>query len=397
MQNEKEIVGGSCTESVSVFADFFLDAGNIGALVCWEHGNRLTPVHTIERKRAMHQTLRRGGFTLIELLVVIAIIGTLVALLLPAVQKAREAANRVKCANNLKQIGLALHSYHDVEHEFPPSLNNNFQVYWHWSWLARILPYLEQDNLYHQANDFAHNTSLPVHWPYPKPDGTWGYAHWSPWGGYPFGMHEPGPNPALSVVVPLFQCPSETEPRQAWVTVHNGDKVLMAQTDYLGVNGTNYKTIDGMLAGNHYVRLTDVTDGTSNTVMVGERGASESLEYGVWFAGCGQVDRSLPPGDEQRGSADVVLGVRELNSQQNGYSDLDACPAGPYHFRAAGHIKDSKGNINRSCDQFHFWSWHPGGANFLWTDGSVRFVSYGADQVMDALGTYAGGEVVDVP
>src|SRR5205085_12565409 len=123
---------------------------------------------------------RRRGFTLIELLVVIAIIGVLIGLLLPAVQKVRETANRAKCANNMKQQGLALHHYHDSKKTFPEALNNRFQIYWHWSWLAKILPYVEQGNLYDQAVPFASNRSITVTW-----NRTPWHAHWSPWGGWP--------------------------------------------------------------------------------------------------------------------------------------------------------------------------------------------------------------------
>jgi prepilin-type N-terminal cleavage/methylation domain-containing protein/prepilin-type processing-associated H-X9-DG protein len=132
-------------------------------------------------------------------------------------------------------------------------------------------------------------------------------------------------------------------------------------------------------------------------VAVGERGGTQSLTYGVWFAGCGQLDQSLPPGDDQRGSADVVLGVRELNSQQNSFEEIDRCPPGPYNFQPPGRIKDSTGNINPDCDLFHFWSRHMGGANFLLADGSVHFFAYSADNVMDKMGTYAGGELFDLP
>src|SRR5215467_13165788 len=117
---------------------------------------------------SLTRTSPRSGFTLVELLVVIAIIGVLISLLLPAVQKVREAANRTQCLNNCKQMGLALHNYHDTFKRFPPALDNaiypaaytaNFNPPWtggtgytpYWSWMAYIMPFIEQDNLWNQA------------------------------------------------------------------------------------------------------------------------------------------------------------------------------------------------------------------------------------------------------
>ena len=124
------------------------------------------------------------------------------------------------------------------------------------------------------------------------------------------------------------------------------------------------------------VRLTDISDGTSNTIAIGERPPSADLYFGWWYAGVGQLGN---------GDADTHLGVRGLNERVAG----STCPVGSYHF-AAGRVRDQ-------CDMFHFWSLHPGGANFAFADGSVRFLSYSADSVMPALSTRAGGETASVP
>jgi prepilin-type N-terminal cleavage/methylation domain-containing protein/prepilin-type processing-associated H-X9-DG protein len=346
----------------------------------------------------MVRSTRRGGFTLIELLVVMAIIAVVIGLLLPAVQKVREAGLRIKCANNLKQQGLALHMYHDINKCFPPALDNRFYVHWHWSWLAQTLPYIEQDVLYREADSWANNTSIPVHWPYPVPNGTDGYAHWSPWGGWVFGLDQPGPNPSLAHVLDMYICPSDPNPHLIKMTLPNGSPLVMATTHYLAVNGNDYKKQDGIFTSNWPVRMLMITDGTSHTLMVGERGQSvQAPAFGYGFGGCGQSDFSLPPGDEQRGSADAALGVRELNSQQNGDPAMDQCPPGPYHFTPRGLIKDPNGVVQPQCDEFHFWSLHTAGANFLYADGSVHFLTYGADGVLPAMSTFAGQEIFEMP
>jgi len=257
------------------------------------------------------QTTRRG-FTLIELLVVIAIIGVLIALLLPAVQKARDAAIRTQCANNIKQIGLALHQYHDVEESLPPATVGQFNPKWHWSWMARILPYIEEYNLYEMAVAFASDKSLDETYA-----GLPGFASWSPWGGYLWNITYPE-NPATGAVVRTYRCPADTNaPIAEEFTPYNGQKLLQGFTDYQGVTGTDYFKQDGVLVVTKGIHLRDIADGTSSTLMVGERATTKDLSYGAWFAGCGQFDSRLPPDDSQRGSGDVVLGMRELNSQQN--------------------------------------------------------------------------------
>jgi prepilin-type processing-associated H-X9-DG protein len=176
----------------------------------------------------------------------------------------------------------------------------------------------------------------------------------------------------------------------------------LAGTNYLGVSGTNAETRDGLFMADTKLRFTDINDGTSNTIMVGERGFRkgalanidntenmDNLRFGNWFCAPGQ----------RNGSAGVVLGTREIN-YGSGTSKLAwerDCPPGPYHFQPPGQILDATGKIREECDMFHFWSWHTGGANFLYADGSVHFLPYTVDSILPALGTRSGGEAVSPP
>ena len=315
------------------------------------------------------------AFTLIELLVVIAIIGVLIALLLPAVQKVRDAANRTVCTNNLKQIGLALHMVHDTDGKFPPAYHQTFarpfvpyaaDLHEGMSWMGHLLPFIEQTALAQKVEAaFASQ-------------GTAGrYAQGAP--------HRE----IYGTVIPTFKCPSDT---RQYVTFHQLLLGQVALTGYLGVNGTNLRTEDGVLYWNSAVRLADITNGLSSTLLAGERPPNYNLDFGWWYNGTGQWDNSLNPTQmHHSGSCAVTLGLAEINIKGNGGSSpaLLHCPDGPYAF--------GPGSIDNACDQFHFWSLHAGGSNFLLCDGSVHFYGYAAAPVLTAMATRAGGESVEVP
>src|SRR5260370_36086054 len=193
----------------------------------------------------------RRAFTLIELLVVIAIIGTLVALLLPAVQKVRESANRMSCQNNLKQIGLALHNYHEARRCFPPGYfasapysDGATDTTPGWGWGAFLLPYLEQDNLFRRLN-----------------------------------LNQPVPNSSgIQTMIPLYLCPSDLAPPGAFPVPDGFGNPLCsaAPSSYAACTGgdesdTTGPAGRGVFYRNSQTRIAEITDGTSSTIPIGER------------------------------------------------------------------------------------------------------------------------------
>jgi prepilin-type N-terminal cleavage/methylation domain-containing protein/prepilin-type processing-associated H-X9-DG protein len=338
---------------------------------------------------------RRRGFTLIELLVVIAIMGVLIALLLPAVQKTREAANRIKCLNNLKQAGLAMHHYHDNFGRFPPSLdlgerpydpppNRGYHPYW--SWRARLMPYYEQDNLYREADEWAHIGN-----------GSRTDFHWWPWGDFWNDFATALPNPACSQPMLLWICPSE--PRNLivqYVNFGSGHNFQVAYADYQGVCGIR-GDFEGEKSGilvysdantKRRVDFAAILDGTSNTLMVGERPPSRDLYFGWWFAGAGYDGSGVGCVGLGAREYGYAAGVKDYTNPTVGTGIPDPCPASKVGFQP--------GDYNNLCDQVHFWSFHPGGGNWLFADGSARFLSYDVNEILPQLCTRNGGEAVNV-
>ena len=312
----------------------------------------------------------RSAFTLIELLVVIAIIAILIGLLLPAVQKIREAANRMKCTNNMKQIGLGLHNYHDVNDKFPSprplhptaQVGGGFTTFaWNvlpastesgGGWLFRIAPYLEQDNLVSPLS--AITVAAQV--------GT--------------TVNRIGNNKLIVV-----QCPSDPLSGQL-ATQYNPPRAL---TSYCGVSGNDEwlesgffgsNARNGMFAVHSWVgnttartgpgvKMAECTDGLSNTTILGERPAAHDRSWGSW-----------------RGS-DFNTVLANPNREA---SIITGCPD-PGFFRPDV--------ITNRCAVTHYWSMHPNGGNWLLGDGSVRYFSYSAGTtILPQMASMNGGEVI---
>jgi prepilin-type N-terminal cleavage/methylation domain-containing protein len=305
----------------------------------------------------------RRGFTLIELLVVIAIIAILIALLLPAVQQAREAARRTQCRNNLKQISLALHNYHDIYTALPANFagNQNTQTPTdsQHSWMVRILPQIEQGPLF--------NTYVKFEEPLSSPNNL----------------------KASQTVIPIYVCPSDTHNGLMGNRANITDGQPRAVTNYKGVWGRSWtfpfgrwfcgtapgeaEQMKGMFNGidvrRYTVRMRDVIDGTTNTFAVGEAVPAYSV-VNTWYMFNHAVGSTCMP----------------LNAPPPSFARTwDDGTVGPLGLKADGYWWENPS----------FFSRHEGGGFFALVDGSVRFVSENVDQeTYRALGSIGMGEVV---
>ncbi len=338
------------------------------------------------------QGRKRSGFTLIELLVVIAIIAILIGLLLPAVQKVREAAARMSCTNNLKQLGIAMQSFHDAYGHFPPGMYNDDLN--NWGWEMYLLPYMEQGNLYQQLTYSGSNTNSSAMY---MPPNLGGGANTGAYGGSPnidnlngatagYGQGTTNTSiqlngvPYVALVIKSLICPSDSLPNNK-----NNSGTNYAKSNYCGnlgsvfpIGGNSGSTQNGVLVesndnNNTWVtRIADITDGTSNTAQIGEAtvsnnvnasGGANNSNYPIWAGGNGGGYNSNNIGSTFRCMTNNA--TYALNS----------------------------GNDQAFCSK------HTGGANFSFADGSVHFITNGVDivTVYPGMGGRNDGTVFTLP
>lgn len=296
----------------------------------------------------------RCGFTLVEVLVVLTIISLLLGLTLPAVQRARNTAGQTACLNNVKQVGTGLHSFH-ATHGFLPPLprgNTNWQgsrsTVEQISWHVYLLPFVERGDLWRMTEAAYAQNPDPLSLPHRAP---------------------------MACVVRTYTCPVDGR-----LTLAYTDEAgyTASFTSYLAVTGSYLGKRDGCFPGRPGIPLTAVTDGTSQTIMVGERPPPAALTAGWWYTT-----------HAARANAwEFEMAAVNPIAPQNGCPGFAVTtPSGI----STGYIF-APGGVANNCDLYHFWSLHSGGANFLFADGSARFLPYSVSPALANLASRAGGE-----
>ncbi len=305
-------------------------------------------------KRRNRSASGPGGFTLVELLVVIAIVGVLVALLLPAIQAAREAARRSQCANNLRQMGIGLQNYESAQRCLPSGYLSQFAADGTdtgpgWGWASLLLPQLEENSIY---------------------------------GLLSFGrpIEDPANLASRVMAITVYLCPSDAA-GPTWTAYKEAggrdpaSRICdLASANYVGMFGPGEPGIDGpgLFFRNSHVRFREITDGTSRTIAVGER--SHLLGEATWV---GSVTGALlAPGPEDTDG----IGTSEVEHGST---------------MVLGHTGEGigPGDPNGETDMFH--SLHPGGVNVVFADAHVAFLTTEMDaKIFEAMSTRAGGETV---
>ncbi len=291
-----------------------------------------------------------GGFTLVELLVVIGIIGLLLALLLPAVHQAREAARRTQCQSNIRQVGLAIVAYESARRQLPPGSQLTTGLSWGFTYF--VMPYFEESALYGTVRPGQDDCGAVI-----------------------IALQQSGRPDPTSKPVNILMCPSDSNSGRQLLSGPNGpspgsaDAGLLYPGNYLGVSGSRESASycpypgtedgDGVFYSNSTTRMQTIRDGLSRTLMLGERGIPRDLGWGWPVCGGSECEH--------------------YTSTQRGLS--------------AGH------NAPTGSDTLQrFWSWHHGGAHFVMVDDSVPFLESGIDPaVYNGLATRSGQEVHGVP
>ena len=294
---------------------------------------------------------RRRGISLVELMVVASILAVIMGLLLPAVQFARSTARRISCQNKMRQIGTAIHMHADTFQALPSgtNLSGNRRYL---SWCVPLLPFLEQQNEFSLAEEGVSQSN---------------------------NVFDVLKHPLLQQSNVAFGC--SEDPRVNLPAYAVNSLKLVGLLSYLGCAGTNYKQRDGVIFAGSSIRWKQISDGLSNTLLVGERPPSQGNDFGWWYAGVGYATQA-PTDARAVGILDHSLGTREL-----AISPFGDCDSGDNYFHLPSNLRDE-------CSAGYYWSLHRGGANFLLCDGSTHFISYTVSpEVMDKLGTRAGGDI----